>query len=124
MSATDIAAEIGIWADDELAQASTISGEDFGHAVTMAPMPTPAGQDAIFWLILVTLRSPLLGADHIGSLGKLQANRPSEAVVRAAVRASVEAVRTAFEQVKQQAFPKSIANGNGTLPAGLRGKAL
>jgi hypothetical protein len=122
MGAYSIADQIASWLADELAETSTITGEVFGYAVTMMPVPTPKG-DAIIWAILVTLRSPYLGADHLGSGTKLQANNPPESAVRHAARQSAEALRAAFEQAKQDGL-KAAANGTRQLPEGLKGLKL
>jgi len=108
MTVFSIEDRITAWVDDELDTASKISGEEFGRHVTMGAMQTPQG-DAILWVILVTLRSPLLGQDAIGSTSKLQANIPPETAVRAGVKRSIEGLRKAYRmQESADGLPQGL----------------
>jgi hypothetical protein len=104
------------WVEDPL------DADDWGRHVTMAAVQTPQG-DAIVWIILITLRSPYLGQDALGSTTKLQANIPPEGAVRMGVKRAVEGLRKVFAIKKAEGFPQ----GNGhsqALPPGLRGIKL
>lgn len=122
MTVFSISRRITAWVDDELDEASRLSGEEFGREVSMTAGTTPKG-DAIIWLILVTLRSPFLGEPPIGSLGKIQGNFPSEPVVRHTVRSSAESVRKEFERKQSEGLPQGNGHGHD-LPPGLRGLKL
>lgn len=122
MAAYSIPDIIGEWIASEIDDLTVIAGEEFGHAVTMLPVPQPGGASAITWMMLITLRHPLLGHDHLGSTSRITANMPAEKAVREFARTAVELLRQGFEQEKARIFAKS--NGHGTLPAGLKGKSL
>jgi|SRR5579859_624427 len=115
MTAFAIQDRITGWVADELEKESAISGEDFGHHVSMALAMAPGRPDTVFWIVMVTLRSPLLGQMPMGSTGKLQGNIPPEEAVRLSVRSSCAGLRQAFEDQKLAGLPK----GPG-LPAGLK----
>jgi hypothetical protein len=120
MTAVSMAERIGEWVADELRAQSVISREEFGWAVTMMPVPQPAGGTAVFWMILVTLRHPLLGHDAFGANTRLQASEPGEAAVRAAARDSAATLRTAHANASKDIL--SQGNGHAPLPAGLQGR--
>ena len=122
MSAYDIPALIAEWIASELDDLTTIGGEEFGHAVTMLPVPQASGASAIAWMLLITLRHPLLGHDHLGATNKVMANVPAESAVRQITRTAAELLRQSFEQAKTDILSKG--NGHATLPAGLKGKSL
>jgi hypothetical protein len=110
------------WVEDQLALEDPLGADEWGHQVTMGAMQTPQG-DAILWVILITLRSPHLGQDALGSVTKLQANIPPETAVRAGVKRAVEGLRKAFDIKKSEGFP--LGNGHGqALPPGLKGMRL
>lgn len=123
MTAFSIPGRISEWAADELEAGSTVSGEELGHSVTMAIVPSPRGE-AIVWVILVTLRSPYLGQDAIGCTGKIQANAPAESAVRESVRSSAAKLRENFEALKRDGFAKGNGHSKAGLPPGLTGKRL
>jgi len=118
MTVYDISRHVGEWVTDELGQASALSGEEFGYRVTMGVMPTPQG-DAILWIVLVTLRSPYLGADHLGTTTKVQANVPNETVVRNGIKAAVEGLRKAYKAREAEGFPQGNGHNQAGLPPGL-----
>jgi hypothetical protein len=111
------------WVADELALADPMDADEFGHHVTMAAVQTPNG-DAIVWMILITLRSPYLGQDALGSVAKLPANIPPEPAVRMAVKRNVEGLRKAFGIKKAEGFPEGNGHSKNELPPGLRGLKL
>lgn len=123
MGAFSIAGRISGWIADELAQADPMDADEWGHHVTMAVMQTKQG-DAIVWVILVTLRSPYLGQDPLGSTTKLQANVPQEQTVRTGVKRAVEGLRTAFDIKKREGFPQGNGHNEAGLPPGLKGMRL
>lgn len=110
------------WVDDQLAKEDPLGADEWGRHVTMGAMQTPKG-DAILWVILITLRSPWLGQDSLGTTTKIPANIPNETVVRNHVTRAVENLRKAFETKKAEGFPKGNGHGQG-LPPGLAGKRL
>lgn len=114
---------ISEWVTDELAQADPMGADDWGHHITMAAVQTPQG-DAIVWMILVTLRSPYLGQDALGSVSKLAANIPPETAVRAAVKRSVEGLRKAFDIKKREGYAPGNGHSTNKLPPGLKGLKL
>jgi hypothetical protein len=107
------------WVATELEAESTVSGEEFGYGITMAPVQSQRGE-AIVWVILVTLRSPYLGQDAIGCTGKLPANAPAESAVRQQVRNSAAKLRENFEALKRAGFPKGNGSSKDGLPEALR----
>ena len=122
MTVFSIHDRIAGWIDDQLAQEDPLGADEWGHHVTMAAMQTPQG-DAIVWIILLTLRSPWLGQDALGSTSKLQGNIPPEQAVRMSIKRSAEGLRQAFEIEKREGLPQG--NGHGQpLPPGLLGKKL
>ena len=123
MTAYSIHGRISDWVATELEAESTISGEEFGYGITMAPAQSPRGE-SIVWIILVTLRSPYLGQDAIGCTGKHSANIPSEAAVRQLVRNSAAKLRENFEALKRAGFPKGNGSSKDGLPEGLKGLRL
>lgn len=124
MTVYDISRRVGEWVTDELGQASTLSGEEFGYRVTMGVMPTPQG-DAILWIVLVTLRSPYLGADHLGTTTtKVQANVPNETVVRNGIKAAVEGLRKAYKAREAEGFAPGNGHSQAGLPPGLMGRKM
>lgn len=123
MTAFSIAGRIEGWIDDQIAKEDPLDADEFGRHVTMAVMPTPNG-DAILWVILITIRSPFLGEDAIGSTSKLQANIPPEAAVRTSVTRAVENLRKAFQIRKSQGFAPGNGHDQAGLPPGLMGRKL
>ena len=123
MAAFSVHDRIAGWVADELAQADPMDADEFGHHVTMAAMQTPQG-DAIVWMILVTLRSPYLGQDALGSVSKLPANIPPEPAVRMAVKRNVEGLRKAFGIKKAEGYAPGNGHDQTGLPPGLRGLKL
>ncbi len=104
------------WVDDQLAREDPMGGDEWGRHITMAVMGTPQG-DAIVWIILITLRGPLLGQDVIGSTTKLAANIPPEKAVRAGITKAVENLRKTFVMQRDGLPP---ATAPLSLPPGLR----
>lgn len=123
MAAFSVHDRISGWVADELALADPMDADEWGHHVTMAAMQTPQG-DAIVWMILVTLRSPYLGQDALGSVSKLPANIPPEPAVRMAVKRGVEGLRTAFRIKKDEGYAAGSGHSANELPPGLRGLKL
>lgn len=101
MAAQDIHAELTAWVFDEISQQCL--GQDYGYHIAL--WPTQAGP---IWHIIITARSPLLGAGpnvHIHSLGNA---RPDEDTVRKIVADALMALRAyGREQL-------AGANGKGT----------
>jgi len=114
---------ISEWVADELALADPLDADEWGHHVTMAAVQTPNG-DAIVWMILITLRSPYLGQDALGSVAKLPANIPPEPAVRMAVKRNVEGLRTAFRIKKDEGYAAGNGHDQAGLPPGLLGRKL
>ncbi len=123
MTAFSVHDRITGWVADELAQADPLNADEWGQHVTMAMMQTPNG-DAILWVILLTLRSPWLGHDAIGSTSKLPGNIPQETAVRTAVKRAVENLRKAYGIQKGAGFPQGNGHGKNELPPGLKGLKL
>jgi len=122
MAAFSITERVAGWITDVIKAQTTLSGEEFGYQVTAGFAMTPQGT-TISWLLLMTLRHPLLGQDALGASTVITANQPSEAGVREFATTSVELLRKSFEDAKTKAFAKG--NGHSDLPAGLlRGKPL
>jgi hypothetical protein len=122
MTVSSIHDRITGWIDDQLEQEDPLGADEWGRHVTMAAMQTSQG-DAIVWIILLTLRSPWLGQDALGSMTKLQGNIPPEPAVRMGVKRGVEGLRKAFEIKKREGVP--AGNGHGQeLPPGLKGMRL
>jgi len=123
MTVFSIHDRITAWVEDELAQADPMDADEWGHQVTMAAVQTPQG-DAIVWVILITLRSPYLGQDALGSVSKLPANIPPEGAVRMAVKRNVEGLRKAFDLKKAEGYAPGNGHSQAGLPPGLKGLKL
>ena len=123
MTAFSVHDRITEWVDDELGQADPMDADEWGHHVTMAAVQTPNG-DAIVWMILITLRSPYLGQDALGSVSKLAANIPPEPAVRMSVKRAVENLRKAFGMQKDAGFAPGNGHSKNELPPGLKGLKL
>lgn len=106
------------WVDDQLGIEDPLKGDEWGRHVTMGVMQTPQG-DAILWIILITLRSPWLGQDSLGTTTKIPANIPNETVVRGGVTRAVEGLRKAFAMKKAEGFPQGNGHSQAGLPPGL-----
>lgn len=121
MSVFSIHDRIAGWVDDQLAKEDPLGADEWGRQITMAVMATPQG-DAIIWVILITLRSPYLGQDALGSVTKAAANIPQEAALRKGVTSAVENLRKAFALRKSQGFAPGNGHSQQGLPPGLTGK--
>lgn len=111
------------WVDDQLAKEDPLGADEWGRHLTMSVTQTPKG-DSIGWVLLVTLRSPWLGQDAIGSRAKFRSNFPQEAVVRVGVTGCVADLRREFEARKAAGFPKGNGHNQAGLPPGLRKAGL
>lgn len=107
---TDIHAEVLGWVLDEIGRQRM--GEEFGAAVTWAPMPAQTPQGVITvpgWLLLITARNPLLGEGPLHHMANLGAPRPVEESTRKEVASGLRMLR--------DLAASKLAGSNGHAPA-------
>lgn len=119
MAPFSIRDRIAGWVSDEIAShPAAVSGE-WGYEVAMTASKAIGG-DSIGWVILVTLRSPLIGKDALGASTHAMVNVPSESAVRTAVDQAVSALRAKYDQTVTEAHETPA--GRGALPVSMRGR--
>jgi hypothetical protein len=97
MAAQDIKRDLTAWIRDEIA--NTCFGEDYGYALSWAPVPAqgPQGMVAVpAWQLLITCPNPLLGQGDLYHMVPPQAlgfTRPREADVRREVADGIRQLR-------------------------------
>lgn len=106
MASYDIAGRIGSWIADVIDAETALSGEECGWSVTALPYPG----DVIAWTLILTMRSPFLGAGDLAASATVQANVPSEEGVRHFAETSLGKLRAEFEQAKRAGL--SARNGH------------
>lgn len=114
--ATDIAAEIRGWVDDEIDKQAF--GEDFGFAVTLAAVMQPGPQGPVrvpVWTVLITMKSPLLGEGPLyhGPV-PVGFTVPNEETVRAEVAKGLQQLRdlAASKLGRKPAQVPALMNGH------------
>lgn len=102
MTITDIPCVVGHWA---VAAADKVAfGEDFGVGVNWAPVPTRQGPQVVF-MVLLTMRSPLLGQGPLFALGQIASPQPTQEQVEGCVGELARQIRELSARV--------LAQGNG-----------
>jgi len=112
--AEDIHAEALGWVLDEIGKQAM--GEQFGAAVTWAPMPVQTPQGVVTvpgWLLLITARNPLLGEGPLHHMANLGMPRPVEGSTRGEVAKGLRMLR--------DLAATKLARPNGQAPVPARG---
>lgn len=123
MTAFSIHDRIAGWVDDQITKEDPLGADEWGRHITMAMMPTERGE-AIIWVILITLRSPVLGEDALGGTAKVAGNIPPETALRGVVSKTMENLRKARDAKKTEGLQLSNGHSPNGLPPGLKGLRL
>jgi hypothetical protein len=96
MSASDISEELRAWVRAEID--AQCFGEDFGFDVIPQAAVTEQGP-AVQYVIIVTMRSPLLGQPPLLHVAGVQAPRPARDDIRQVATAALQGLRAVSARV-------------------------
>jgi hypothetical protein len=97
MSASDISEELRAWMRAEID--AQCFGEDFGFDVIPQATITPQGEAVALYVLIVTMRSPLLGQPPLLHVAGISSPRPARDDVRQVVTAALQGLRAVAAQV-------------------------
>lgn len=96
MSASDITSELRAWLAAEID--AQCFGEDFGFDVAMQAAMTPQGA-AVQYVLIVTMRAPLLGQPPLVHVAAIASPRPSRDDIKQVVTGGLQGLRKLSAQV-------------------------